>query len=239
MRLPVTRLLALLATLLLFVAAPRIQAAPRPLANTTVVVDPGHGGSDWGVDPAGSHLQEKTVNVQIAERLIRLLEAEGATVVTTRSTDQFVSLNARVRFANALLFRPDNNPARGRLISVHLNSNRAAPTLRRVEVMVDPAASGPFSFAADLAERLRGVTDGSVGYVDAGYPPGVHPADLAPVRWTYPRGQNVLTEPAFLSNPTQARQLREPRFLEALARAHVAALQAEFAELNTAATSQP
>ena len=239
MRLPALWLFVLLVTLLLFSAAPRTYAASRPLASVTIVVDPGHGGSDWGVDPAGSNLQEKTVNLQITEQLVQLLEAEGATVATTRSTDQFVSLNARVRFANALLFRPDNSSSQGRLISVHLNSNRAAPTLRRVEVLVDPEASGPFSFAADLAERLRGVTDGSVGYVDAGYPPGVHPADIAPVRWTYPRGLNVLTEPAFLSNPTQARQLHEPRFLEALARAHVVALQAEFGQLSPAATPQP
>ncbi len=182
-------------------AATGRAVAPQPLVGTMIVVDPGHGGDDWGVDPAGSGLLEKDVNLEIAERLARMLAAEGATVMHTRTSDAFVSLNARVAFANAALFRPDNDAKRGRLLSIHLNSNRLAPELRRVEVLVDPFAPGPFGFAEDVAARLRQATAGTVGYLDAGYPPGVHPRDLAPVRWTYPRGRNVLSGPPFCPTP--------------------------------------
>ena len=203
------------------------RAQAPSLAGVTVVLDPGHGGDDFGVDPAGGDLLEKDVALEIGAELAAQLRAEGATVLMARTTDAFVSLNARVRYGNAVLFRPDNAATGGRLVSIHLNSNRAAPDLRRVEVLVDPYAEGPFVFAADLAAKLRTATGGSVGYVDAGYPEGVHPSDVAPVRWTYPRGHNVLSEAAFLSNPAQGRLLHDPQFLADIAAAHVAALRQE------------
>ena len=217
-------LLVVVLALLLAGSAGPAWAQARPLEGIAVVIDPGHGGDDVGVDPAGSDLLEKDVVLQIGDELARQLRAAGATVLVTRTTDAFVSLPARVRFGNAVLFRPDNAADHGRLLSIHLNSNRAAPELRRVEVLVDPYAEGPFPFAADLAAKLRAATGGTVGYVDAGYPDGVHPADVAPVRWTYPRGLNVLSEAAFLSNPAQARLLHDPQFLRDIAAAHVAAV---------------
>jgi N-acetylmuramoyl-L-alanine amidase len=218
-------LLLVLLLLLLPLGVARSQSLP--LAGTTIVLDPGHGGDDWGVDPAGSGLREKEVVVEISRRLRALLEADGATVMLTRDNDRFVSLPARVRYANALLFRPDNDARHGRLISVHINSNRKQPNLRRVEVIVDPEAAPPYTFAANMARKLLDATGGSVGYRDAGYPDGVHPSDVAPVRWTYPRGLNLLTESAFLSNATQAAQLKDPAFLDAIARAHRDALREE------------
>lgn len=219
--------------LLMFVTvallAPAASAAQSsPLRDLTFVVDPGHGGNDWGVDPAGSGLREKDVNPVMAAALVKRLAEAGATVAVTREGDRYVSLAARVRFGNALLFRPDNDPWRGRFLSLHLNSNPGAPNLRRVEVLVDPQAAGPFDFAEDMAARLRAATGGSVGYLDDGYPPGVHPADVAPVRWTYPRGHNVLTEPAYISNVNQAQLLRSQSFIDGIAEAHVEALRAEF-----------
>ena len=188
------------------------------------MLDPGHGGDDWGVDPAGSGLREKEVVLDIAARIKQRLEERGAQVFITRSTDRFISLGARVRFANALLFRPDNALERGRMISVHLNSNRQNPTLERVEVIVDPEAEVP-PFAVHMANALEQATEGGFGYLDEGYPPGVHPGDIAPVRWTYPRGNNLLTEAAFLSNPSHASRLRDAGFLDRIAQAHVTALE--------------
>jgi N-acetylmuramoyl-L-alanine amidase len=218
----------MIAALLLVLIGSSARAADLPLAGVTVVIDPGHGGDDWGVDPAGSGLREKDVALEISRRLRQLLETDGATVAITRSSDRFVSLAARVRYANALLFRPDNGARHGRLVSVHINSNRNQPNLRRVEVLVDPEAEPPYTFAENMARKLLAATGGSVGYHDAGYPDGVHPSDVAPVRWTYPRGLNVLTESAFLSNATQAAKLKDPAFLEAIAQAHRDTLREEF-----------
>ena len=133
-----------------------------------------------------------------------------------------------MRYANALLFRPDNALQHGRMISVHLNSNRLHPTLERVEVIVDPEAEVA-PFAVEMANALEQATEGGFGYRDVGFPPGVHPGDVAPVRWTYPRGNNVLTEAVFLSNPSHANRLRDPAFLDRIAQAHVDALEATLA----------
>lgn len=192
-----------------------IPSQDRPI----VVIDPGHGGDDWGVDPAESGLLEKRVVLDLSQRLKARLAAHGTHVYLTRTTDRFISLGARVRFANALLFRPNNDPDIGRLISIHLNSNKQNPKLQRVEVLVDPQSETP-QFAVEMAQALQQATQGGFGYRDAGYPPGVHPGDLAPVRWTYPRGQNVLTEAAFLSNPAQAASLHDPAFLDRIAQAY-------------------
>ncbi len=218
---PMLYLLSLsLVPLLVLADVSGASAAQKSLQGVRVVIDPGH----WGVDPAGSGLREKEVVLEIATRLRRMLEDRAALVYETRTTDRFVSLGARVRFANALLFRPDNNTSAGRLVSLHVNSNRENPDLQRIEVLVDPEAEVP-PFAIEMAQALEQATGGGFGYRDEGYPPGVHPGDLAPVRWTYPRGHNVLTEAAFLSNSVQAAQLRDDAFLDRIAEAHVVALE--------------
>ena len=65
--------------------------APNPHA-IVVAIDPGHGGClDFGVpDPSerGPAYSEKTMTLRIGLVLRRLLEAQGVTVVMTRSTDQ-------------------------------------------------------------------------------------------------------------------------------------------------------
>ena len=58
----------------------------------------------------------------------------------------------------------------------------------------------------------------------------MHPSDIAVVRWTFPRGRNVLSESAFLSNPEQAARLREADFREAIAQEHADALMLELGE---------
>ena len=93
-------------------------AVPEPAAPLlTIVIDPGHGGSETGaVGPGG--LQEKDVTLQIARRLAaavqRLLPCRA---VLTRESDSVISLDDRTAVANhekADLF-----------LSIHANSSRA------------------------------------------------------------------------------------------------------------------
>lgn len=83
-----------------------------------VCIDPGHGGKDPG-KPKGSKskLDEKDLNLAIAKKLGEYIKTriEGASVIYTRTTDKFVSLDDRVKIAN-----------RGKadyFISIHCNSN--------------------------------------------------------------------------------------------------------------------
>ena len=77
-----------------------------------ILIDPGHGGTDGGA--VGNGLKEKDINLDIALRLRALLEAQGATVVMTRSSDARVELLERSAMANLLL--PDV------VVCIHSNS---------------------------------------------------------------------------------------------------------------------
>jgi len=94
---------------LLFVLAPR-SAQPlfgeephgRDTALKTIVIDPGHGGTDIGaIGPTGA--LEKDVNLAIAKKLSALLSKKpGLTVILTREDDQFIDLSDRTALANSM-----------------------------------------------------------------------------------------------------------------------------------------
>jgi len=76
------------------------QIAQRTDFVDVVIIDPGHGGEDWGnVGPEG--LKEKEVALDVAKRLENLFtENSGLKVFLTRQSDQTVPLEQRARFAN-------------------------------------------------------------------------------------------------------------------------------------------
>jgi len=84
------------------------QAAPR------VVLDPGHGGSNFG---AQGTLREKSLTLSLANLVAARLRERGITVVLTRSGDATLTLRQRVEIANRL-------PA-DVFVSIHAN---ASPT---------------------------------------------------------------------------------------------------------------
>jgi N-acetylmuramoyl-L-alanine amidase len=64
-----------------------------------VVLDAGHGGHDDGAKgPSG--LKEKELVLDVAKRLASRLRKRGIEVIMTRSTDEFLSLEARTSVAN-------------------------------------------------------------------------------------------------------------------------------------------
>jgi len=74
----------------------RRNAAPAPF--TLVVLDPGHGGQDSGA-MCGA-IAEKDLTFDIAQRVDRLLRAEGVATLMTRVGDSYVSLQDRVAVTN-------------------------------------------------------------------------------------------------------------------------------------------
>src|ERR1700682_6030934 len=74
-----------------------VSEANRP--STTVVIDAGHGGFDRGGIPR-QLVPEKTMNLDVAQRLKAVLTAYGYRVVMTRDSDVFVPLGTRVAIAN-------------------------------------------------------------------------------------------------------------------------------------------
>ncbi|MBN1670035.1 MAG: N-acetylmuramoyl-L-alanine amidase [Kiritimatiellae bacterium] len=128
---------------------------PRSLAGApggrTVVLDPGHGGNDPGaVSPGG--LEEKTIVLELAERVKALLEKAGLTVKLTRERDDYLALKERVRRAGE--WKADV------LVSIHLNSHRDRRA-RGLETFVLPPAGCPVTGASTLDARDKAVCPGN------------------------------------------------------------------------------
>lgn len=78
----------------------------HPLSGITVIIDPGHGGTDPGAVKNG--ISEKTLNLAVALLLKNELAGLGATVVMTRSTDVFTSLHRRAALTGQLIIKRYN-----------------------------------------------------------------------------------------------------------------------------------
>ena len=76
-----------------------------------VILDPGHGGQDSGAIAGG--VLEKDLTLDIAQRVDRLLDAQGVMTLLTRNGDSYVSLGDRAQLIN----RADNAV----VVSIHLN----------------------------------------------------------------------------------------------------------------------
>lgn len=94
------------------------------LKGKVIAIDPGHGGNDAGaIGPSG--LMEKTVTLNVALELEKLLVAEGATVIMTRHTDKTVSIKgASASAIEELQARCDvaNRAKADIFISIHADS---------------------------------------------------------------------------------------------------------------------
>lgn len=66
----------------------------------TIVIDAGHGGFDRGGVP-GQRISEKDKTLDVAQRLKRILQADGYRVIMTRDSDVFIPLPTRVAIANS------------------------------------------------------------------------------------------------------------------------------------------
>lgn len=97
----------------LLLASARAHAAPA--TSRSVVLDPGHGGSNGGT--RGQGLNEKQVTLAIANQVAVRLRAQGVRVALTRTTDRTLTL--RQRIATAVKIPADL------FISIHAN---ASPT---------------------------------------------------------------------------------------------------------------
>mgnify|MGYP001446488185 CR=1 FL=1 len=129
------------------VAPPRPAASPkdpRPL----VVIDPGHGGFDPGA-MGGDGEVEKNITLEFATALAAELERRGhVRVAMTRTTDVFVSLPDRVRFArdqNAALF-----------VSIHADTLGASSHVRGATVytLADQASDAEAASEAEKENRV-------------------------------------------------------------------------------------
>lgn len=91
------------------------------LSEATIVIDPGHGGSDSGAEykeSQSARYMEKTYTLQLANRVAQELRMYGAQVIMTRDDDRYVGLNPRPKLAESvkadafISFHFDSSPSR-------------------------------------------------------------------------------------------------------------------------------
>jgi N-acetylmuramoyl-L-alanine amidase len=127
-----------------------------PRNGTVVVIDPGHGGRDPGAIGIGG-IRESTIVLDISRQVVSLLKQQGVEAVLTRSGDEEIDLEPRVRFAeraNADIF-----------VSIHANAFDARRTdVNGIETFYYSGGSGqPLaravqnSLVRELGARDRGV----------------------------------------------------------------------------------
>ena len=127
--------------------ADKIKEMRRRWLLDTIVIDAGHGGKDAGAVGRGG-LQEKTVTLDIAKKLGKLIQANmGIKVIYTRDEDVFVPLWKRTKIANdsgGMIF-----------ISIHANSVPGSPSVRGFETFL--LRPGKTKDAIEVAQRENAV----------------------------------------------------------------------------------
>lgn len=196
------------------------SAQPSRPALPTIVLDPGHGGKDWGAVVKGR--REKDITLAVARKLKERLERLGlARVLLTRVDDTFIQLDDRVgqsvsaggtifvslhanqvrqkRLAGIVVYAFGRDPRPSR----HHHRRRRLPPLPP-----PPLESSRLSakLASGIVRFLRG--DGFK----------VEP----PARADYyvlknPSLPSVLVEMGYLSNPKEAALLEDPGYQDRLA----------------------
>ena len=232
---------------------------PVPRHPLVIAIDPGHGGWDPGKENRTLQLQEKTLTLDTAIRLKRLLEAAGYKVVMTRIDDHAVAakkdldLPMRAEIADAAhadLF-----------ISIHFNS---APAPLHVDLPPDPRPHGIEIYIFSPAHQNS--IEASQSHGDDREPNKEHP-DPSPANrfdaWNTilahavhgqieaslhmeDRGEKlahemvlrglqcpgILVESAFLSNEAEARRAATPAFRQQLAEALLAGINAYVGKID-------
>jgi N-acetylmuramoyl-L-alanine amidase len=228
---------AFLAAATLFFAAPA-GAVDRPL----VLVDAGHGGHDLGaIAPDG--LAEKEIVLDLARRLRSELLARGFEVAMTRDTDVFVPLDDRAREAGrdgaSFFISVHANAAPSRALRgfelYFFPPEEDASAVVAARAKEPPPVSEAAKFAspspavlaawwdlrlADAHRRARRALDHLERSVEGTVFTSVRrerPADFRVLKWA--ECPALLVETGYLTNRSDERLLKSPRWREKLARA--------------------
>jgi N-acetylmuramoyl-L-alanine amidase len=221
-----------------------------------VALDPGHGGEDPGaVGPTG--LREKDVVLAVALALRDKLNARpGMRVMMTRDADFFVPLQDRVRKARRVqadlfvsihadaFFKPEARGASVFALSTQGATSSAARWMAARENAADQVGGVNVGQVRD-AQVLRAMLDMSttaqikdsmkighevlsrIGKVGALHKNRVEQASFAVLK--APDIPSILVETAFISNPEEEEQLRDPAYRQRLVDALASGITRYFA----------
>ncbi|WP_028547674.1 N-acetylmuramoyl-L-alanine amidase [Paenibacillus sp. UNC451MF] len=201
-------------TIMILLIALLIAFPPSAFA-AKIVVDAGHGGSDPGAIGVNG-LYEKTINLDIAQKLKDLLLQQGYEVSMTRTNDTYVSLKDRVDYTNA--------QKADLFVSIHANSysnpeSRGAMVLYydkdypQTDYPASPEMAALTPESKELAEKVLNKFVTTVGVNNL----GLVESSVYVVRMgTIP---SILVETSFLSNSKDAAMLNNDEVRTKMAQA--------------------
>lgn len=176
------------------------------LAGKTIVIDPGHGGSDPGAIGKVLGVTDADVGLTVGQKLRDLLEAQGAEVIMTRDSDVRVGLNDRPAMANKV--------EADIFVSIHGNS-ATNTTAKGIQVYYYAPSSNANLYgqsyirkelASEVSSALQNVTGTSAS---------IKTSNLAVLR------ENdrpcILVETGFLSNAEEEKLLASDDYRQQLA----------------------
>jgi N-acetylmuramoyl-L-alanine amidase len=187
-----------------------IHRSGPALAGKVVVVDPGHGGTDRGIEANG--LTEAAVVWDLAARIEGRLTVMGVQAYLTRGVEGGPEELDRVEFAN--------NTRADLLISLHVDQH---PNAEAGGVATFYYGNDRFGHHSALGEQFAGLVQREIvartGLVGC----GTHARTWELLRRT--RMPAVRIEVGYLTNPSDAAQLATPAFRDIVAEAVVVAVQ--------------
>ncbi|PSQ91909.1 MAG: N-acetylmuramoyl-L-alanine amidase [Proteobacteria bacterium SW_6_67_9] len=223
----------------------RKRANAGQARDLVIAIDPGHGGKDPGATgPNGT--REKDVVLSVAQRLHDLLaNTPGYEPVMTRHGDEYLSLRDRIqiaREARADMFIslhadafPDQRATGSSVYALSVNGASSESARRLAErensadliggvsledkdetlasVLLDLSQTAPIESSLDAGERVLN----ELGSVNDLHKRSVQQAGFVVLK--SPDVPSILVETAFISNPTEERQLRQRQHQQDLAEA--------------------
>jgi N-acetylmuramoyl-L-alanine amidase len=214
--------------------------------DVVVAVDAGHGGDDSGAIGRRRHTYEKTVVLQIAQRLAHIINAApGMRAILTRRGDYYIPLRKRMDIARAnradlfvSIHADAFRDSRAKGASVYVLSNRGASSeaarwLAESEnasdlvggVSLDDKDEMLASVLLDLSQsatRQASLEAADNVYDELRHNTRVHGRKVQHAGFVVLKSPDIpsmLVETGFISNPTEERQLRSASHQQRLAKA--------------------
>lgn len=219
-------------------------AGPTPPRPRIIALDPGHGGPDIGAQNAALKINEKTLALDVAVQLRKLLEAAGYQVVMTRTDDRVPTQDFRRR-AEVV-----NAAGAHLLISIHFNALENDTRTGGSEVFVftptgqrsteswssgkddieatDAPVNRHDGWSAVLAHAMHRELLAGLGTSDRGHKTK-HSAILRLMNCPA-----VLVEALFLSNEAEARKASTPEYRQKIAEVLQSGIERYIAALESA-----
>ena len=177
-----------------------------PSRNYTVVIDPGHGGTDPGSIGYKTKIHEDILNLQMSKLLKEKLESAGINVVMTRETDEALIDGAGKKWKRKemearrdLIIKTRPNM----VISLHQNSY-TNHSLRGAQVFYDKKSDISKLIAESIQEQFKLNLDKSIK--------SPSPGDYFMLKCS--SAPSVIVECGFLSNAEDEKLLLEPAYQE-------------------------